>query len=88
MKLVGKFLDVYINPILPKPKNGVVVVVGTKISKKAVQRNLVKRRIKAAFNIIEDKFKTSSIKIVAKPDINSAKYIDIKTEIDNLLNEK
>ena len=88
MKLVGRFLDIYINPISPKPEKGVVVVVGIKVSKKAVQRNLIKRRIKAAFNLINNRFTTTSIKIVAKPGINEARYADIKAELARLLNEK
>ncbi len=91
MRLSGKLVDIYIEKTKPGDSTKVLVVVGTKISKKAVSRNLIKRRLRAASFFFKDKFRSRLVKLVAKPTIIKAKFSEIKSEIEVLLvnyNEK
>lgn len=58
------------------------IIVGLKISKKAVERNLIKRRIKAILNEEKNKIKTGNdIVIISLPPIKKIKYFEIKKSI-------
>lgn len=91
MRLAGKLVDIYTEKIKPGYPSRVLVVVGAKIAKKAVSRNLIKRRLRAAFFFLKDKLQTQRIRLVARPGIVTARFADIKDELANLLidqNEK
>lgn len=60
----------------------VMIVVGTRISKKASERNLIKRRIKAIiYPIIKKRLKSDYI-ITANPEIKNANFEEIKGELE------
>lgn len=60
------------------------IVVSKKISKKAVNRNKIKRRLKEIIRQINIK-SGFDIVIVAKPEILDKKYQEIKDELEELL---
>lgn len=60
------------------------IVVSKKVSKRAVDRNKVKRRIREIFRLTGDKLKTGfNIIIVAYPSIKDKEFKSIKEEIDS-----
>lgn len=82
MKVSTPLLDLYFNSIKSKEKPQVYIVVGTAISKKAVDRNLIKRRIRAIFKGLDINNLVRTVKVIAKPPILSAKFSDIKRIIE------
>ena len=82
MKLSTPLFDLYSNPVKSGEKPRIYIVVGTAISKKAVDRNLIKRRIRAVLRGLSAGGLNRTIKIVAKPPILSARFSDIKKTIE------
>jgi len=62
------------------------LVVGTKITKKAVTRNRIKRQLRASFSShIKEIKRGLDIVVVVTPDITGKKFTDIHEEITHLL---
>lgn len=62
------------------------VVVSAKVAKKAVKRNLIKRRIRAALVELKSSIQPGSVIIVfTKPSIVSMSYTEIKKQLDTSL---
>ncbi len=61
------------------------ITVSKKVSKLAVQRNLLKRRIIAAINELQIKNINLDLVIIVKPSAISLEYNDIKREISKIL---
>ena len=62
------------------------VVVSAKVAKKAVKRNLIKRRVRAILSQLKSNFKPGSVIIVfTKPNINTASYTEIRDQLVNNL---
>lgn len=77
----GVFLGIKVMPN-KKEKNRFGVLVGLKISKSAVFRNLIKRRIKSAIYQEESKLKSGyDVVVITRPEIATKKYQEIKAEI-------
>ncbi len=68
---------------------GVAVIVSKKISTKAVDRNLVKRRVFAAITSRADEIleKKYALVIRCKPAIATTPYLEIKQQLNTKLNE-
>lgn len=65
-------------------KEQIVVLVGKNVSKKATQRNLLKRRIKAIMrSIIKGAGKDNEFLIVVKPEARQLTFKELKEEIEN-----
>ena len=66
-------------------------VVGLRIDKKAVKRNLVKRRMRASYRLVMKNIanlnKLSVLVWIANPPIKDATFEQIKNSMDNLLNK-
>ena len=82
MKLSTPLLDLYSNPVKSGQKSRVYIVVGVAVSKKAVDRNLIKRRIRAVLRDLSMDGSIRVIKIIAKPAILGAKFPEIKRAIE------
>ena len=82
MKLSTPLFDLYSNPVKSGEKPRIYIVVGTAISKKAVGRNLIKRRIRAVLRGLSMDGSIRVIKIIAKPAILGAKFPEIKRAIE------
>lgn len=62
------------------------VVISKKVSKKAVVRNLIKRRIKAAVRQLRPRLSTGcSVVVVCRSAIANCKYDEILRELERLL---
>lgn len=61
------------------------ITISKKVSKLAVERNLLKRRIKAVINELKLKNINVDVVIIAKPNANQIQYPIIKKEIQNSL---
>lgn len=71
-----------------KKVNNFGVLVGLKISKLAVKRNLIKRRIKSVLEDENKKLKQGyDIVVITRPEIINQNYQDIKEEISRGLNK-
>ena len=71
---------------LSHPRFGVIV--STKVSKKATERNLVTRRVKEALKTVaKDRDSSFDIVVVTIPDILKKSYQEIKREIEQTLSE-
>lgn len=74
---------------LPK----VAFVVGLSIDKKSNKRNLIKRRMRAAYRLVKKKIinpNTSKLSVliwIANPAIKNATFEQIKTRMDGLVNK-
>lgn len=67
----------------------IAVVVSNKISKKAVERNIIKRRIRAAISKIFEKMDTGYDCIfIAKPEILGRNFKDIEIVVHKLLKKQ
>jgi len=62
-------------------------VVGLKVSKKATERNKIKRRLRSAFRRFLGKMSGYNVVIGAKPEIKGKKFLEIVRELENLLSE-
>lgn len=63
-----------------------VIVVGGRVSKKAVKRNLLKRRIKAILQPIAGKSERNLI-VIVKPEAAEKTYQELKEEIETKIRE-
>ncbi|HRY52230.1 MAG TPA: ribonuclease P protein component [Candidatus Portnoybacteria bacterium] len=62
------------------------LIVSSRVSKKAVVRNLIRRRLSEIIRLNLDKIKTGAdIVLVAKPGSSKAEYKDLEKRILNLL---
>ncbi len=62
------------------------ISISTKVSKKAVQRNLIKRRIKSALSELLPRVKNNwKVVIVVKSQAVECKYVDFLRELEQLL---
>ena len=69
-------------------KNQFGLIVGIKISKKAVERNRIKRWVEEIIHLNSDQIKTGfNIIIMFNPDIIEKKYSQVEEELINLLKE-
>ncbi len=59
-------------------------VVGLKVSKKAVERNKIKRRLRSAFRRFLNDGSARDIVVGAKPGIREKKFFEIAGELKNL----
>ncbi len=67
-------------------KTKIGFVVSKKVSKKAVERNKTKRRLREAFRIIDEEMKDGiSIVVVAYPSLKARKFSEIRQEIEGAL---
>ncbi|KKU50271.1 MAG: ribonuclease P protein component [Candidatus Zambryskibacteria bacterium RIFCSPHIGHO2_12_FULL_48_10] len=66
-------------------KKGVVISVSKKISKKAVTRNTIKRRVRAVLRDLEKKQELTSFLIIARPGAENIKGDELKKELKALL---
>lgn len=81
------FFNIYKKSTSPPPQ--LLVVVSNKVSKKANQRNLIKRRIQDSFKELTPKIEPSAkLIVVANKKITEAGYQEIKEEIKNALTDK
>lgn len=89
MKRTGKFFVVYSNNKESSAAPRLDVVVSLKISKKAVLRNKIKRQVR---EILRGFFKQPGgcslpdLKIVALSGILAAKFTELKSDLDKILN--
>ncbi|MCH7492107.1 ribonuclease P protein component [Patescibacteria group bacterium] len=61
------------------------IIVGTKVSKRATERNLIKRRIRAIIAAHSDKVKDSfDIIFITRPSIKGKKYTELEEQIKYL----
>ena len=72
------------------PKNtnlpALTIVVSKKVAKKAVQRNLLKRRIRAIVNTTAQK-KEKNLMIITKAGVEKLSFQELKQEIVSQLNK-
>ncbi|MFH1671363.1 MAG: ribonuclease P protein component [Candidatus Portnoybacteria bacterium] len=69
-------------------KNRFGIMVGTKVSKKAVKRNRIKRWLEEAIRLNLNQIKTGfDIVVMVNPEILDKKYQEIKQEFIHLLKE-
>ena len=71
------------NPRGPQRKP-LVVVIGTRVSKKATERNLLRRRIKAIMQPIVRKLERDFV-VIVKPGAERLTYQELKNEIEKKL---
>lgn len=82
---IGRFVFLKIKKTKTK-KSRLGIVVGSKISKKAVERNKIKRRIKAIFKKTYIKLVPGyDIVVVAKKEILKNKYKNIEQDIITIM---
>ncbi|MCL4399725.1 ribonuclease P protein component [Patescibacteria group bacterium] len=62
-----------------------IIAVGKSVSKKATERNLIKRRIRAVLRSAKNS--PASLFVVAKPGVLSLNFNELKKEIENQINE-
>lgn len=85
MKIGGVFLDVYANIKKNVGEEHAIIVVSTKVSKKAVVRNKIRRQIKEILRmpLISSRFAVS--RVVARPNIVGHSFDEIKKDIEHAL---
>ncbi len=69
---------------LSAPTRKVAAVVGKKVAKSAVARNLIRRRLYAA--LYEVKIQHGHVIVVAKPQAKDYSYAQVETEVATALN--
>ena len=84
MRIQGHFFDVRLDGLKNNKKPGFFVVVGSRVSKKAVERNLIKRRIRAILREISTA-PPGRITIISKSESVKAKFTELKKEIQFIL---
>lgn len=83
MKISSRFFDVYISRAVAGVAAKKEVSVGSKVFKKAVDRNRLKRRIREVLRLYCD-IKDRNIRIVALKDSSLLKFIEIKEDLSNI----
>lgn len=88
MKFQGKNLIIYCERAHSPVSERVDVVVSTKISKKAVVRNRLRRQIKEIIRHYrkQDSPLARDLKVVALPQILESKFSEIKQDLEDVLN--
>ena len=74
----------FIKPAPNAQKKPVIVIVGSSVAKKATDRNLIRRRVRAIITPIAKAQKKSFVAI-AKPEVKKALFRDLKLEIEKKL---
>lgn len=70
------------------PTSRVVIVVGKKVSKSAVKRNRVRRRLREVIRVRLDQFTESSDLIfIAKTDALKATFTELESAVDRVLHQ-
>lgn len=91
-KISGQWVDIYASAA-PGFRPGAepphfLIAVGAKVSKKSTQRNLIKRRLKSILGSASAAAGPGlTIRLSARPGILSAKFSEIKSEIERLFNQ-
>jgi ribonuclease P protein component len=67
------------------PSLRIVISVSKKVSKKAVVRNTIRRRVKAALEEWRDKLGPATYFIVANPGAESVRGLELKSELRALM---
>jgi len=81
------FVMYYLKTVMETNRLGIVV--SKKVSKKAVVRNKIKRRIKEAFRLNEDSFLSGyDLIIIAKESIEKEKYSQLEKSLKHLFYKK
>ena len=85
MKTGGVFLDVYANVKKSVGEEHTIIVVSTKVSKKAVVRNKIRRQIKEILRLplINSRFAVN--RVVVKSNIVGHSFDEIKKDIEQAL---
>ncbi len=86
MKLSGAFFDVYISP--PKAGKPILkeVSVGVKVSKKAVDRNKLKRRLREILRA-SARLEGKNVRVVALKGASALKFGEIEKDLDNIFSK-
>ncbi|MCR4279589.1 MAG: ribonuclease P protein component [Candidatus Zambryskibacteria bacterium] len=69
----------------PSPTVRIIISVSKKVSKKAVTRNTIKRRVRAVMSKIKKDLKPREFLIVAKPSAENIKGKVLESEIKSLV---
>lgn len=73
------------NPMLKSPQ--AAVVVSKKVAKNAVDRNKIKRRIRAVIQEHIEKIQNHQVIVLTKPLIQKAAYQDIEVNLERMLGQ-
>lgn len=65
----------------------ITFVISKKIDKRAVKRNLIKRRLREAYTIINPKINLEDMIIISRPPILNASFEEIKTALEDILDK-
>jgi ribonuclease P protein component len=86
MRISGRFFDVYVS----SPKSGKQgergVSVGAKASKKAVDRNKLKRRIREILRV-SDNLLGKNVRVIALKGSSELKFDEIKNDLNNIFSK-
>jgi ribonuclease P protein component len=86
MRLSGAFFDVYISPPRAGKSASREVSVGTKVAKKAVDRNKLKRRLREILRASAG-LDGKNVRVVALKGASALKFEDIKKDLDNIFSK-
>lgn len=90
MKFTGELFDVYFSVAKTPADSRVDVAVGVRVSKKAVIRNLIKRRLREIlrkYAVVKDFPGRYYVKISAKPPITGRQFGHIKESLEIILDK-
>ncbi len=79
MKISGRYFDVYLGEAKKGAPPQVQITVSAKVSKKAVDRNLIKRRLREIVRFLGHK-NTLNIRIIVTPNALMAKFKELKDD--------
>ena len=85
MKFKGELFNVYLDPAKTPEKGRIMVVVGVKVSKKAVIRNKIKRQIREIIRLCRFNFSGSVLKIIVSERALGKKYGRLKKDLESIL---
>ncbi|MFY9493020.1 MAG: ribonuclease P protein component [Minisyncoccia bacterium] len=89
MKFTSELFDVYISPARTPTDRRVDVVVGVRVSKKAVVRNRLRRQLKEILRLYLQTGNSSGyyLRVAAKPPLINQKFSQIKKQIEAVLDK-
>lgn len=89
MRLTSELFDVYISPARIPADRRVDVVVGVKVSKKAVVRNRLRRQLKEILRLYPPtgSFLRYHLRLTAKPPLINQKFSQIKKQVETILDK-